>query len=268
MLSHSRQTIDLLMRFWPIGRFFNWLGRQPPFSRIFHPWFNRQNNHAVFIPVNQVIQGTQSVVLPYLLLPPLIEQASQRIILDRCLCRVAENCQTYSHQLGCLFLGQGAAQIHPSMGHSVSVAEASAHIDRAMQAGLVPLIVHTAFDALVLGIPYRRMLAVCFCCDCCCTVRSGLRMGPPAFWEAVERLPGLELVVDETCVGCAACEQVCLTQAIVVHEGRAVVGERCKGCGRCVSVCPVGALQLESANCQDLPHFILERVQKRTVITG
>lgn len=51
----------------------------------------------------------------------------------------------------------------------------------------------SSFDAWLLDIPYRRAIAVCFCCDCCCSVRQGLRLGPAAFWETVVRLPGLSV---------------------------------------------------------------------------
>ena len=59
---------------------------------------------------------------------------------------------------------------------------------QAINQGLVPMIVHAAYDAELLGIDYNRMLAVCFCCDCCCTVRKGLRSGPTEFGDTVLRL--------------------------------------------------------------------------------
>ena len=189
-MGNSKTALNILIKFWPVRQFLNWLGRQRPFDRLFQSWFNRENNHAVIIPINKVIQGTESIVLPQTLLTTLVEQASDCYILEECLCRQAEHCQTYPHELGCLFLGKGAARIHPSMGRKATRETALAHIQKAVQLGLVPLIVHTAFDAYMLGIPYHQMLAICFCCDCCCTVRSGLRLGPPAFWDAVETLAG------------------------------------------------------------------------------
>jgi hypothetical protein len=34
------------------------------------------------------------------------------------------------------------------------------------------------------------MLTVCFCCECCCAVRNGLRVGPQEFLDILVRLPG------------------------------------------------------------------------------
>ncbi len=177
-MGNSKHTLSFLLKFWPIGRLLNWIGRQPPFHWIFRSFFDKKNNHAIIIPINQVVRGTESVVLPSILLEPLVEMASDRYILEECVCRKAEGCKTYPHEIGCLFLGRGAARIHPTMGRPVGLDEARAHIGRAIQIGLVPLIVHTAFDAYMLGIPFNQMLAICFCCDCCCTVRSSLRLGP------------------------------------------------------------------------------------------
>jgi len=256
------------MKFWPIGRFLNWLSRQPPFHAIFGSFFGKKHNHAIIIPVHQVVQGTESVVLPRLLLSPLVEMASDRYILDQCVCRQAERCQNFPLDIGCLFLGKGAARIHPSLGRTVSPAEAKAHIDRAISAGLVPLIVHTAFDAYMLGIPFDQMLAVCFCCDCCCTVRSGLRMGPPAFWDAVERLPGLSVLVNEDCMGCGACVDVCHVHAISLTSGTAVINDLCKGCGRCSEACSAGAIQVNIQDISGMSEFVRRRIEQRTDIAG
>jgi ferredoxin len=262
----SRTTLHMLLRFWPIGRFLNWIGRKPPFSFIFHDLFSEKNNQAMIIPVNQVIHGTESVALPEKVLKPLVEMASDRYILNECLCRKAEQCQEYPHELGCLFLGRGARKIHPSMGQPVSTEEAIAHINRAVSIGLVPMIIHAAFDAYVLGIPYNQMLAVCFCCDCCCTVRSGLRMGPEAFWDAFERLPNLGVEVSEDCAGCGMCVPVCAVQAITLVDNQAVIGDRCKGCGRCVTACPLEAIHLKIGDVGNVPLVVANRVQSQTDI--
>ncbi|MDD5370792.1 MAG: 4Fe-4S binding protein, partial [Anaerolineaceae bacterium] len=121
--------------------------------------------------------------------------------------------------------------------------------------------------AYMLGIPYHQMLAICFCCDCCCTVRSGLRLGPPAFWDAVERLPGLNVQVNAgECVGCGDCVQVCVMHAIRLEGGTAMIGERCKGCGRCLEACPVGAIRMDAKDIPRMAKFLHERIGQRTDI--
>ncbi len=265
-MGHSKDTLHFLLRFWPIGRFLNWLGRQPPLSRLLRRWLGPEQNHAVIIPIHEVIQGTQNVALPIELIKPLVEQASDRIILNECICRKAENCRQYSHDIGCLFLGSGAAQIHPTLGKRVDREEALLHVERAVQTGLVPLVIHAAFDAAVLGIPYKQMLAICFCCDCCCTVRAGLRFGPPAFWDAVQRLPGLTIQISEDCVGCGTCLSLCHVKAIHLDSGHAVIGDLCKGCGRCVAGCPIGAIEIDICDVAGMSAFLSDSVRQRTDI--
>jgi len=257
---------EFWIRVWPLGKVANWLGSRPVIGSLLRPLFSPRDNRAVIIPVNQAVQGTESVVLPFSLLAPLVERASQRFVLAECICRQGERCRHYPRDLGCLFLGDGAAMIDPSQGRPVGVEEALSHARRAMEAGLVPLILHAAFDAYMLGIPFRRMLAVCFCCDCCCTVRQSLRLGPPLFWDAVLRLPGLTVTVGPECNGCGACLDRCYVQAISLDDGRVAIGERCKGCGRCVATCPVGAIRLQLAEEADVLGGLLALVDERTEI--
>ena len=254
------------MKFWPLSKVAYKLGNQPLFGSLIRPIFSTHSNQATIIPVNEAVQRDDSIVLPYQLLDPLIEQASSRFLMSHCMCRRNENCQTYPHQIGCLFLGDGAAQINPDLGHPASVHEALDHARQAIQLGLVPLIAHTVFDSYLLGIPYRRMLTICFCCDCCCTVRHGLRMGPPAFEKIVTRLSGLHMEVGDTCVGCETCLTVCPVNAISIQGGRASMSERCKGCGRCMEACPVGAITMRLDSRANALESLLAGINRRTDI--
>ena len=265
-MGHSKRIFDLIAGVWPLSKAVFWLGNRPLIGPLLRPLFQMLNGEVIIIPVQEAVRGTESVVLPYPLLTPLVERASTRVIMDECICRRGGNCQTYPQDLGCLFLGDGAAEIHPTLGRPASVDEALAHMQRAMEIGLVPLIVHAAFDALTLGIPYGRMLAVCFCCDCCCAVYQGLRLGPPAFWDTVVRLPGLTVSVGLDCVGCGTCVDVCPVRAISLNNGSARIGEQCKGCGRCVDVCPTGAITLRVADGVDVLGDLLVRIEQQTDI--
>ncbi len=265
-MSRSTQIYEFVMKLWPLSKVAFKLGNQPFLGPFIRPLFSTRINQAVIIPVNETIQPGQNLVLPSALLTPLIEQASARFILSHCMCRRNENCKSYPQSLGCLFLGDGAAQINPDLGRLATSAEALRHVEGAIHHGLTPLIAHTIFDSYILGIPYRRMLTVCFCCDCCCVVRHGLRIGPPAFWEVVNRLPGLTVSVGEACAGCEICLEVCHVRAITMKDGRAFIGEGCKGCGRCLETCPVGAIEMRLDENVNILQSLQTHLARRTDI--
>jgi|YNPBryBLVA2012_1023415.scaffolds.fasta_scaffold02785_5 ferredoxin len=265
-MGRSKRFYDALVRIWPLGKVANWLGGRPLIGPLLRPLFSSEENETIVLPVHQAVRGTESVVLPYALLAPLVERASARFIMNDCICRRGESCRTYPQDLGCVFLGPGAAEINPDLGHLADVEECMQHIQHATELGLVPQIIHAAFDAWMLDIPYRRMLAICLCCDCCCTIHQGLRMGPPVFWDTVVRLPGLTVNVGPECIACGRCTEVCPVGAIGLTNGRAEVSERCKGCGRCARQCPAGAITLTATD--DVLERLLARIEQRTSISG
>jgi len=265
-VGRSKIVYDALIRMWPLGKVIYWLGNRSLVGPLVQPFIRGASDEAIIIPVQEAVHGTDSVVLPYPLLTPLVERASARFILGECMCRRGENCQAYPQDLGCLFLGDGVTKINPAMGRLADVDEALAHVQEAMDIGLVPLVVHADFDSWMLGVPNRRMLTVCFCCDCCCAVRQGLRLGPPTFWDTVVRLPGLTVAIGPECVGCGACVDVCYVRAISLDDGRAHISEQCKGCGRCVAVCPNGAITLRVAEDVDILACLLARIERCTDI--
>lgn len=266
-LRQSGLLYETLMTLWPLSRVIYQLGNRRGLRTLSSVFFKALKSEAIIIPIHEAIANPESVVLPYPLLTPLIESTSTRVLMNECMCRRGENCQNYPQDFGCLYLGDGAAKISPSMGRLVDTQEAIAHVEEAMGLGLVPLVVHTSFDALALRIPYRRMLGICFCCDCCCTIQQGLRLGPPSFWDIVVRLPGLAVEVNGRCTGCGACEEACYVRAISVCDGRAQIDqELCKGCGRCLPACPSGAIALRMEKEVDMMGQLVNRIARRTDI--
>ena len=265
-MGRSKRSFDLLMLLWPLGKVQNWAARHPLLGRFIHADVSPDRNRHIIIPVNRVISGTESVVLPPTVLEALVARASRHVTLNQCLCRRAESCHTYPRDLGCLFLGDAAGQINPELGRSLAPEDALAHARQAVAQGLVPMIVHAAYDAELLGIDYDRMLAVCFCCDCCCTVRKGLRSGPHEFSDTVLRFPDLRVEVGPECSGCGVCLELCHAAAISLVDGRAMVSEACKGCGRCATACPQGAIQLSSGDGRLALERLLALVEERTEI--
>ena len=51
--------------------------------------------------------------------------------------------------------------------------------------------------------------------------------------------------VNEKCIGCGRCVDVCWHQGIEMKEKAAVKTDKCIGCGYCFQVCPTGALSVE-----------------------
>lgn len=265
-----RLRYHILVALWPLGKLQHWLGGLPLIGPLFAS-YDPAESEAVLIPIHQEIRGTESVVLPYPLLRPLVERASARTILHHCPCRQGEQCRTYPRDIGCLLLGDGGTAIDPARGRPATVEEALAHMDRATAAGLVPTILHSAFDAYLFDIPYRKMLAICFCCDCCCTIRHGLRLAPDAYLDTVRRLPGLTVRAGDGCVGCGVCVSACPTRAVSLREGQAgqvarVDDDLCVGCGRCVGVCPNQAMGLCWDGGGDVLERLLSHIKSRTDI--
>ncbi len=259
-MGRTKQLYDLILRLWPLYKVGLWLGKQPGIGRVIKPVFSEKIHQVTMIPVNEpIIQGSQTV-LPYAFLQQLVERSDARFIMAECVCRIHENCQEHPADLGCLFLGEGAGQIHPSLGRQCSVDEACGHIQRGMSEGLYPLIAHTVIDAITLGIPYRKMLTVCFCCECCCVVHRGLRKGPASLLQVVQRIPGLHVLVSDSCSGCAECLEKCPVGAISLTNGVVEISANCKGCGICVNSCPSGSIRLEWDGEVDLQAGFFRRI--------
>jgi len=221
-------------------------------TRPFERWriFTRRDSALTtaghVIPVNARLETGAHVVLPMAVLEPLIRSASHVAIMRECLCRRGEGCREHPVSTGCLLLGDAVEDLDPGLGSRVTADEAVRHALGALGEGLFPLVVHNSFDAWMWGIPYRRMMNICFCCDCCCTVRRIISERiSTGFIENTFRLPGVTVRVLDSCTGCGACESSCMAHAILSNGVRARIDDSlCKGCGRCASLCPSNAIEV------------------------
>lgn len=165
-------------------------------------------------------------------------------VVDFCICRRSGKCHSYPIDLGCIFLGEAATKISSHVGHRVTKKEALEHAKRCREAGLIHLIGRHKVDALWLNVgPGDRLLTICNCCPCCC----GWRVLPDFAVEIgskVTKMPGITVLVTNTCVGCGTCENVCFINAIGVVDSRAVISDQCRGCGHCADVCPQKAIEI------------------------
>jgi ferredoxin len=267
-MGRSKRAYNLLLHLWPIYKLGIWLGRQPGIGNMLSPVFSSKIHQVTMIPVNEPITQGEHTVLPYALLEALVERSSERFIMTECVCRRQENCQLHPTDFGCIFIGDGAARIDPALGKLCTVEDAKEHIQRGMQAGLYPLIAHTVLDAFTLGIPYKRMLTVCFCCECCCLVQRGLRQGPAALLKAIQPLPGLKVTINNDCSACGNCIEACPVEAISLNSHKAQIDDACKGCGICLNECPSGAIQMEMDGKTDLWAAFAERIKGYADVTS
>jgi len=203
--------------------------------------------NATFIPINKDIALPESEVIPIKLLFDIIEKASYRVIVDFCPCRTAMDCKNHPHDIGCLMMGQGARDIDKTMGHEATVEEAKSHAERAINSGLVPLVGKSLVENMVFGIskPNKdKFFVACFCCHCCCLSRFLKPMSAELRNENLIKMKGLEIRVDDNCVGCGKCAEQCFISGVEIKDHKAVINDNCLGCGRCVSNCPNKALKI------------------------
>ena len=199
------------------------------------------------ITINEAVSSPEGQVVPSMALDYFIRNASYRCIIKFCICREAMECKDYPVEMGCLFLGDAAAKIHPDVGTQVSVREALEYTEKCREAGLIHLVGRGTIDSFWLNVdPVDKLLTVCNCCPCCCLNRVAIHM-PGEAGKMVSKIPGIHVKVTDDCTACGTCvdEPVCMFESIKIEKDHAVIDEEnCRACGRCVDVCPEKALTL------------------------
>ena len=226
-----------------------WAMSQPLVGPVLQKaWIPEGRDANWILPVNEAIPTGRQVALPGMLVERMLREADGIFAMSACPCRTAFRCTNHSREIGCLHIGPAVRQITGEVGRLLSPAEGLEHVAQALQSGLIPTILYNPSDAEIFGVDKRRMLSICFCCECCCDVRLLLRRGPERYWDLYnQRLPGLEVVVGAGCTLCGECVAACYGGERIIRMGveRAEISDRCIGCGRCVPACPEGAISLE-----------------------
>lgn len=234
--------IKIITLFWPLR---NRLARMVGWP-VIGPWMRPtfRGDQASYIPVRVDVNPPGSMVVPTQVVEQFIQKASFRFVLDQCLCRSLEPCHNYPKEVGCLFLGEGAKEIAPSLGREVTAEEALGHHRKAVALGLIPMMGKLRWDSIWLGVKGTdQLLTICHCCDCCCYFRL-YRFLPEKASQGLQKLEGLEIRVSHSCDGCGICVERCFIKAMTLKGGKAVVGKTCRGCGRCSLVCPKRAVKV------------------------
>jgi NAD-dependent dihydropyrimidine dehydrogenase PreA subunit len=184
------------------------------------------------IPVEETITP-QVEVLPYEELSKMLDKV-ETFALAQCACRVSVGACENPRDV-CLIFDQTAEfLIERQFAQRITRAQAEQVLRRAEEAGLV----HTVNNS------QDRLVVVCNCCPCCCTILRGLTQlhNPNAFaksrWHAA--------VDPDECIGCGVCEdERCPVGAVrVVGDAASVTEEDCIGCGLCATTCQTEAISM------------------------
>jgi NAD-dependent dihydropyrimidine dehydrogenase PreA subunit len=186
---------------------------------------------------------TPETVMPYKQAKDIILNNPDSIALGECICRsTAENpCLPKGEMEVCMYIGDPHASFiaeHNEKFRKISQEKAVEILNFAHEKGFI----HTAEFKAEMG---RRFVAICNCCSCCCL---GIQM-----WNvlggAIPLLApsGYLAEIDDTCIGCGDCVDICKFNAIKLNdENMAVINnDACMGCGICEDKCETGSIALK-----------------------
>jgi Pyruvate/2-oxoacid:ferredoxin oxidoreductase delta subunit len=269
MPKRPKWWLTFLAKVWPITRASAIATQLPIIGKVFTamviPMFSGKNFNVSYIPINEELKSPESLHLPLMILEELIRRSAHRVTIKRCHCRESNACKYYPIENACLHLGQGTMEHVPWIADALSIEEAIAHARRMVGLGLTPMIGRVRMDNILYGVPDRgKLLTICFCCHCCCTVMSSAKYFPDKAMDSIVRIKGTKITVDsEKCKDCRTfnCVDGCMVKAYTYENGRIVHNSlRCKGCGWCVSVCPHKAVAIEVADINAAVDEVLGRI--------
>ena len=201
------------------------------------------------IPIEKSVEPQELTVASYDSIRNLIEDTTDPIVANECICRQAReieghSCQTSKNIERCLAFRELAQLcIRGEMGRVVSKEEALEIIHQAEKEGLV-----------LQPSNAQEPEFVCCCCKCCCGILGAHGQMPRTarFWAT-----NYYSVVDTTiCKGCGICAKKCPASAITHKKANKIPKinlNKCIGCGVCVVKCPNKAVKLVQKEKETLP---------------
>jgi len=231
------------------------------------------------IPVNLRVGDYENEVIPLKLLDYFIEKAGT-IALIQCPCRVDNDCKNHDKNLGCIWMGKGAANLdfkklpRGAKGRFGTKEEAKEHARAALKDGLIPAIGKLRGDAVAYNVLdfEDELMNFCFCCSCCC-ISALAKYGNSDYKKVSKRMEGVTVTTDpEKCTGCGKCFKVCIVNGLKLVKGKAQqIQKNCVGCGNCETVCPSNAISInfdENMNIDEVMDKIIKRYEKIVDISG
>lgn len=210
---------------------------------------------TIVLPLNvDITDRSQKTIVPMDIIKESLKKVDYIAGMDSCLCRDANGCKDYPHDLGCLFLGEAAKTVvKHNLGRRFTYEEACKRVDEAASIGLMGQAVWIEVEQMLWGIPndeMDRFMEICFCCPCCCIALKLARNATskerhrfhPSGWTAVAN--------STKCTGCKACINApngCPVDALSIdYNGHIRIDqESCVGCGICKSRCAYGAISIK-----------------------
>ncbi len=250
------------------------LGKISAFRNI-QPWMSPKKNSMTYLPISykpetpprkisveESAGESASEILPPRIVHDFIEKSEYHVIMDRCGCRLGGECEHFTSDIGCLFMGETALNLPHGVSRRVTREQAHRHVERAIGVGLVPVVGKIRVDNFIFLTPDKnRLLSVCFCCHCCCMMGAFKHLPGEHLDNVMTPLEGVCIEVADDCNACGTCLETCIFEAITIESGKAKHSDQCRACGRCVTYCPQDAVKITIESPETFTEAAKQRIE-------
>lgn len=197
------------------------------------------------IPIGEELEISEDSIVPNNEIEKILDKF-EVFSVSYCYCRHRKNlledpCKVNAPIQNCLSFGRTARfVIDHGFAKEITKNESIKILKEAEELGLV----HKAFH--VNGDPKLEELAICNCCNCCCSSFGNFYRGaaPTSTMSSY-----IAIINDQSCIACGTCQNACPMSAPMLEEDRYVIDiEKCLGCGVCIQKCPEQAIKLQKTD--------------------